>query len=233
MGKASISILLTTLTVAMTAIAVAPSPALAGGGDVAATRTYIQANYALVHTARGNMKAGEAALESLRRQLGAECPKAAAASPENKAAEQLSNEIVGAMSVVFIRSDARAVADFAHTVGGLHWSDRKLTHKVAAYAAKLEALAALTTPNVCADVKAWASGDYRTLPTSVEQFDRQFKAEDVGIGEVPARLLTPYENPVEHATLERTTRFENELVDAEARAVEPWSKILDALDLQP
>jgi hypothetical protein len=29
------------------------------------------------------------------------------------------------------------------------------------------------------------------------------------------------------------TQFENELVDAEARAVEPWSKILDALALQP
>jgi hypothetical protein len=55
----------------------------------------------------------------------------------------------------------------------------------------------------------------------------------VGIGEVPVRLLAPYESQHERATLRRTTRFEQELVDAEANAVEPWAKILNALDLQP
>lgn len=234
MSKSTISILAAGL-----ALALAPTPALAKSrtkpkkSDIAATKAYIQADYALVHTARINMKTGEAALEELRSKLGAECPMAAAASPENEAAEKLSNEVIGAMSTVFIRADVQAVASFASTAGHLHWSNRKLTHKVSSYAAKLQALTVLQMPNVCGDVKAWAASGYQTLPMSTRQFDQRFSAEDVGIGEVPADLLAPYEDHGERRVLQLTTQFENELVDAEARAVEPWSKILDALALQP
>jgi len=186
-----------------------------------------------VSTARSNLKTGEAALEELQSKLGAECPGAATASPENEAAEKLSNEVIGAMSTVFIRADAQAVETFATEVAGLRWSNQKLTRKVSSYAAKLKALAVLAMPNVCGDVSAWAASGYRTLLASTTQFDQQFSAEDVGIGEVPVRLLAPYESQHERATLRRTTRFEQELVDAEANAVEPWAKILNALDLQP
>lgn len=220
-------------------LAAAPTPALARSrtrakkSDIAATKAYIQADYALVHAARINMLAGEAALESLRQTLGAECPGAAAASPENEAAEKLSNEVVGTMGVAFIRADVQAVASFAGAVAPLHWSNPKLTRKAATYATKLKALAALTMPDVCGDVRAWAASGYRALPASTARFDLQFSAEDVGIGEVPAHLLAPYEDRGERVTLQQTAQFENELVDAEARAVEPWSKILDALNLQP
>jgi hypothetical protein len=221
------------------ALAVAPASALAKAtgrpkqSDVAATDAYIQADYALVHTARVNMKTGEAALEAIRGKLSGECPKAAAASPENEAAEHLSNEVIGAMSVVFIHVDTQAVESFAATVGHLSWSNQQLTRKVSAYAGKLKALDVLAMPDVCGDVRAWAASGYKTLPASTTQFDRQFSAEDVGIGEVPARLLAPYENGRERVTLRKTTQSEKELEDAEARAVEPWSKILNALDLQP
>ena len=232
MSKLTISILATGL-----ALAVAPTPALAGSRtrarDVAATEVYIQADYALVHTARINLKTGEAALEELRSKLGAECPMAAAASPENEAAEKLSNEVIGGVSTVFIRADVQAVESFAETAGRLHWSNQKLTHKVSTYAAKLKALTVLETPDVCGDVKAWAASGYRALPASTPQFDQRFSSEDVGIGEVPAALLAPYEDHGERVVLQRTHQFEEELVDGEARAVEPWSKILDELDLQP
>jgi hypothetical protein len=239
MGKAWIATLTTVLAVAVAALATAPTPALAKSrtkpkrSDIAATKAYIQADYALVHTARINMKTGEAALEELQSKLGAECPMAATASPENEAAEHLSNEVIGAMSTVFIRADVQAVGDFATTVGSLHWSNQKLTSKVSSYATKLKALTVLEMPNVCGDVKAWAASGYRTLPSSTTQFDQQFGSEDVGIGEVPARLLAPYEDHSERVVLQHTHQFEEELLDAEARAVEPWGKILDALDLQP
>jgi hypothetical protein len=202
-------------------------------GDLVATRAYVQADYALVHTARVNLKTGEAALEGLRATLVAACPKAALASPENSAAEHLSNEVVGAMGVVFIRSDLQAVASFDETVKPLHWSNRELTHKVEIYATKLKTLAALEEPDVCGDVRTWAASGYKTLPPSTTQFDREYTANDVGIGEVPARLLAPSENASERGLLAVTKQSENELVEAEARAVEPWSKILDALNLQP
>jgi hypothetical protein len=219
--------------------AVAPAAALAGKGghakaqDIATTKTYIQADYMLAHTARINMQTGEAALESLQQTLSAECPMAAAASPENEAAAALSNEVIGAMSVVFIRADVQVVDGFAETVAQLHWSNQKLTRKVKAYAAKFKVLAALEEPDVCGDVRAWAASGYRTLPASTTQFDELYKANNVGIGEVPSRLLAPYEDSHERGVLALTRQFESELVDAEARAVAQWSKILNALDLQP
>jgi hypothetical protein len=234
MARLQISIL-----VALLAVAITPAQALAGKkhvaskADIAATRAYIAADYALVHTARVNLKTGEAALESLRQTIGAECPKAAAASPENEAAEHLSNEVVGAMGVAFVRSDIPAVNAFAAAVAPLHWSEEKLTRKAVVYAGKLKALAALQEPDVCGDVRAWAASGYKTLQPATTQFDREYSANDVGIGEVPARLLAPYENARERAQLALTKQSENELVEAEARAVEPWSKILDALNLQP
>jgi len=238
-NRLKLAMLATTL-----AIAAAPAQALAGtghasrhaaatGANATTTKAYIQADFMLAHTARVNMRTGEAAIEGLRRTLGAECPKAAAASPENEAASALSNEVIGAMSVVFIRSDAEEVDDFSETVARLHWSNPQLNRKVDDYAAKFKTLAALELPDVCGDVRAWAASGYKTLPASTTQFDERYKANDVGIGEVPARLLAPYESPREHGVLALTRQCERELVEAEARAVEPWSKILDTLNLQP
>ncbi|MGO9822550.1 MAG: hypothetical protein ACLPTJ_18115 [Solirubrobacteraceae bacterium] len=224
---------------AVLVVAVAPAAALAGTGNhtraenVATTKTYIQADYLLAHTARINMLSGEAALESLQQTLSAECPMAAAASPENEAAAALSNEVIGAMSVVFIRADIQVVDGFAETVAHLHWSNQKLTHKVKIYAAKFKVLAALEMPDVCGDVRAWAASGYRTLPASTTQFDEHYSANNVGIGEIPTHLLAPYEDSHEREVLTLTRQFESELVDAEARAVAQWSKILNALDLQP
>ena len=219
--------------------ALAPAPALAGKGshtkaeNAATTKLYIQASYTLAHTARINMLTGEAAIESLQQTLSAECPMAAAASPENEAAAALSNEVIGAMSVVFIRADVQVVDGFAETVAHLHWSNQKLTRKIKAYAAKFKVLAALEMPDVCSDVRAWAASGYRTLPPSTTAFDERYSAHNVGIGEVPAHLLAPYEDSHERSVLALTRQFESELVDAEARAVAQWSKILNALELQP
>jgi hypothetical protein len=228
MGRGAIYMLAVAL-----AVVAAPARALAGTGNATTTNAYIQADYTLAHTARINMQTGEAAIASLQQTLSAECPQAAAASPENEAASALSNEVIGAMSVVFIRADVQVVDSFAETVAHLHWSNPKLTHKVRTYAAKFKVLAALEMPDVCGDVHAWAASGYRTLPASTTRFDERYKANNVGIGEVPERLLAPYEDSHERKVLALTMQFESELVDAEARAVAQWSKILNALELQP
>jgi hypothetical protein len=227
------------LAAVLIAAAMAPTQALAGrdnharAQDIATTKTYIQADYTLAHTARINMQTGEAALENLQQTLSAECPMAAAASPENEAAAALSNEVIGAMSVVFIRSDVQVVDSFTETVAHLHWSNQQLTRKIRTYAAKFKTLAALEEPDVCGDVRAWAASGYRVLPASTTAFDQRVSANNVGIGEVPAHLLAPYEDSRERGVLALTRQFESELVDAEARAVAQWSKILNALELQP
>jgi len=223
------------LTVLATALALAatPAPALAGSGDVAATRAYIQADYALVHTARVNLASSEAALQKLLRLLRAECPKAAAGSPQDTDSEQLSNELVGAMTVAAIRPDTQAVARFARTVEGLHWSNGALTRKVSTYATRLKTLSVLPAPNICADVRAWAAGHYQTLPASTVGFDSRYYKVEVAVGEVPAALLAPSEQADERPVLAHAERLEGQLTEAEANAVYTWGHIMEALGLNP
>lgn len=228
MRKRSLPVLAAALTLAATA-----PPALAGRQDVAATRAYIQADYALVHTARVNLAASKAALQKLRRRIRAECPRVAAGSPQDRDSEQLSNELVGAMTVVAIQPDVHAVAVFARTVQRLRWSNGQLTRKVHSYAARLRTLSMLPAPDVCADVKAWVASGYQTLPASNISFDNRYYQVEVAVGEVPARLLAPFLPPDKRAVLARAQRLEGQLSEAEANAVYTWGHIMEDLGLNP
>jgi hypothetical protein len=214
-------------------LATTSTPALASQGDAAATRAYIQADYTLVHTAKVNLKTSEAALQKLRRRIAAECPKAAAGSPQDRNSEQLSNELVGAMTVAAIGPDVRAVAAFASTVKRLHWSNATLTRKVHSYATRLKTLSVLPAPNVCADVKAWAASHYQTLPASAVSFDSRYYKVEVAVGEVPAKLLAPSEQAEERSVLAHAQRIEGQLSEAEANAVYTWGHIMESLALNP
>ncbi len=213
--------------------AISSAPALANQGDTSATKAYIQADYALVHTAKINLKTSEAALQKLRRKIAAECPKAAAGSPQDTDSEQLSNELVGAMTVVAIQPDKSAVTAFASTVKRLHWSDATLTRKVHTYAQRLRTLSVLPAPNVCADVRAWAAGHYLALPASTVSFDSRYYKVEVAVGEVPAKLLAPSEQADERPVLARAEKLEGQLSEAEANAVYTWGHIMEALALNP
>jgi hypothetical protein len=221
-------------TLAATLILAANSPsALANQGSISATRAYIQADYTLVHTARVNLATSEAALQRLRRRIAADCPKAAAGSPQDTDSEQLSNELVGAMTVVAIQPDVRAVAAFASTVKRLRWSNATLTRKVHYYATRLRTLSVLPAPDVCGDVKAWAASHYQALPASAVSFDSRYYKVEVAIGEVPAGLLAPSEQPDERPVLAHAQRIEGQLSEAEANAVYTWGHIMESLALNP
>jgi hypothetical protein len=225
--------LLPTLAAATSLLAATPASVLAAPGDLAATRAYIQADYTLVHTAKVNLKTSEAALQQLRHRIAAECPKAAAGSPQDRDSEQLSNELVGAMTVAAIQPDVHAVAAFVSTVRRLHWSNATLTRKVHSYAARLHTLSTLAAPDVCADVKAWAGGGYRALSPSTVRFDSRYYKVEVAVGEVPARLLAPSEQPDERPVLAHAERIEGQLSEVEANAVYTWGHIMESLALNP
>jgi hypothetical protein len=228
------SILLAALALALAA---SPSAALARSGNAArsrnaaATRAYIQANYLFVRAARANLSAGKAALNDLVGQVAAQCPLAAAESPQNHESEQLSDELVGAMTIVAFHPDVPAIAAFARAVGGLRWSDRALTRTVRTYAARLQGLAALALPEVCADVQAWTASGFRTVPASTVEFQQSYDDVDVEAEEVPLRLLAPYESAREASLLRRTKRLEAPLAEAEADSVADFNKIMNSLGL--
>ncbi len=219
------------LVLALAACAAVAPAALAKSGNVAATRAYIRANYALVRDARANLAPAEAAGKSLANQVTAQCPLAAAGSPQDHDSELLSVEVVGALTISAYRPDAAAAAAFGRAVGGLRWSNRALTHIVRTYAAQLQALTTLALPDVCADVQAWAASGYRTLPASTVQFDVSYEADDIQAEEVPLRLLAPYEDAGEASLVRRTRRLEGPLAQAEANATADYTQILDGLEL--
>lgn len=145
--------------------------------------------------------------------------------------EQLSDEVVGAIVVAGVKPSLAAIHGFIGAAGRLRWTSGKLTSTVHAYAGKLKALSALTPPNVCGDVKAWVAGGYQTLPASTVRFDAQYTPVWVALGELPATLRS-FEGPQERGLLHASSQLENEITEYEARAVNTYAEILDALELK-
>ena len=234
MGKRPVLLIAAALTLAgMPALAAMPARALAGSEDLTATLAYIQANYSLVQAASARLGSSEAALTRLLDALRRECPRAAAESPQDHDSEQLSNEVVLAMRLATVKPDVQAIIDFTRAVKGLRWSNHKLTSAIHSYATELKALSTLPAPKLCADVKAWVLSGDQTLSASTIALDRRFEALNVAIGELPAPLLAPFELPGERTILRRISQLEARLAEGEARAVEPWGQIMEALELNP
>jgi hypothetical protein len=209
----------------------APAGALARQGDAAATRAYIQANYRLVQAAGSRIARIEAALHGVLSRVRGDCPMAAAHSPQDAQSTQLSNEVIGAMVTAVVQLDPAAARQFVSSAAGLTWSNRALTRTVHAYVANVRTLAALAPPTLCSDVKSWASG-FQTLPASTISFAPRFMSAWVAAGELPAALAS-YETADERPLLHRSNQLENKLTDLEAREVETWSQIMNALGLWP
>lgn len=232
---------LATIPLALAALALAPAAACGharnagakhgGSPNAAATRAYVTANYALVNAAHANLPAERVAITSLGSTVAGECPLVAADAPQNHDAEQLSNEVVGALEVAAYQPDRESMVAFAHAVRPLRWSNRKLTNMVHAYAAKLEGFITLAAPNICADVKAWAASGYSTLSPSTVAFDKGFYAYDIEAEEVSLRLLHPYESASGASLIRRTKQLESPLAEFETEAVSDYSEILDSLKL--
>jgi hypothetical protein len=221
------------LLLALSIVATTPSGALAGPRDVAATQTYIRANYALVRAGSREIGPSEAAARSVLHGVREECPEAAAGSPQGQGSQPLGDELQGAITIAAFRLVARPVDAFLRVVAHLRWSNPRLTQTVSSYVGKLKSLAALSPPEPCADVRAWTASGFQTVPASTTSFDLAFDSVNVALGEVPAELLAPYERPSESAMLHTTARLEMQLSNAENRVVPQWEQALSALGVAP
>jgi hypothetical protein len=213
-------------------LAAGPTAALANSADAAAAQTYAQADYALVRVAAAHLAISEAAPLAVLSHVRRACPRAAAGSPQDAESTQLSDEVIGAMVIGAGRPDLRATRAFIRTVAGLRWSDPGLTKAVRAYAGELKTLLSLSAPNLCGDVKAWAASGFHTLSASTVAFVGKFMPAWVGLGYLPAQLAR-YESSATRALARRANRLEAQLSEGEARAVEHWGDIMNALVLNP
>jgi hypothetical protein len=229
-GKVSGSLVLVLVGFALAAM---PPAALAKPGDVAATQALANAAKTLLRAARPDIPKGLAAVKSYANEVAAQCPKAAAGSPQNHDSEQLDNEVVGAMTVVGYRTAAAPIATFARAVKGLHWSNHRLTRAVKVYATKLKKLVSLTVPNLCGDVQEWAASGYNTLTASTVQFNQHYTAVDPEAEEGPLimRLVEPYATPADVPLFHSIENFESQLAEAEAHAVFDYTHVMNTMEL--
>jgi hypothetical protein len=220
-------LLLTTLA----ALVSAPAGA-AAQSDAAATQAYVQADLRLVQTAGTHLSLGEAGIQGVLHGVRTACPLAAGGSPQNPESTELSNEVIGAMVTAAIHPDLASIRQFVGATSHLRWSNGGLTRTVAAYVGKLRTLASLAQPTLCADVGAWATSGFHTVPARAVAFQQRFMAAWVAIGELPA-TLSPHESGESRALAQRAEHFESRIVEFEAYAVETWVEIMNALELSP
>ncbi len=179
-----------------------------------------------------NLGSSIAGYKSVLTKVRRECPKAAASSPQDPESTQLSNEVIGTMVLTAGKPDRPAIQAYLHAVSGLHWSSSAVTRAVSSYANQLRKLYGLAVPNLCADVKAWAASGYKALPASTIAFDKIFYPNWVALGLLPPGIAR-FENGQTRTLAHGAARFEYQITNVEAEAVETWGAIMDEMELNP
>jgi hypothetical protein len=218
--------------VLVAALLVSAAPALSASPDTATTAAYLKADYALVRTVSSNLPRSESALQGLLAHVRSACPQAAGGSPQTPQSTQLSNELIGTMVLTGGHIDRQTVRAYVTKVTALHWSNQAVNRAVARHVRDLRILLGLHTPDICADVQAWAASGFTTLPAHTIQFARVFIEGWVRAGNQPPGLAAS-EGASERALAHRAEQTEWHITDFESEAVETWGKIMDALVLWP
>ncbi|HEY7952094.1 MAG TPA: hypothetical protein VID70_03845 [Solirubrobacteraceae bacterium] len=219
------------LAPAATLSLLAPAAASAAPRDIAATHTYIQANYALARAVDARIASTQASIMERTEQFGRECGNVGAGSPQNEDAQKLSYEVAGALWSVSFGANAGPIHTFARAVKPLRWSSPKLTGLARAYAGSLLGLATLHLPDLCGDVRAWSASGFHTVPPATLRFDA--RVENLEPRTIAPRLLAPYESPADRGALTRTTHLESQLEANEFEVgFDDWTSLLGTLGLK-
>ncbi len=211
-----------------------PACAVSAGvsSDATATSSYLAANYALVKSVSSQLPRSQSALLGLLAHVRQSCPSAAANSPQDPQSTQLSNELIGTMVLTGGNVDRQAVRAYVAKVRRLRWSNRAVNDQIRAHVADLQTLLSLKIPDICADVKSWASSGFKVLPARTVAFAATFIEGWVRPGNQPSQLARS-EGPSQRALAHRAEQAEWRITDFESAAVETWGKIMDALVLSP
>jgi hypothetical protein len=220
------------LLVSLLTAGIAVDAASAAPSDVAATRAYVQADYRLMRSAVGKIPEAESAIQGVLRGVRANCPAAAAGSPQNPMSTQLSNEVIGAMVISVVIPGLPLAKPFVRATQGLRWSSAALTNQIQGYVSHVRTLTKLPPPDLCGDVRAWAAIGFQRLPPKTEAFDRVFMPAWVAAGDLPPGLVR-FEQGTTRAQAQRASSLEGTFTEFEARQVAVWGNIMNALELWP
>jgi hypothetical protein len=169
----------TALACACLAPLLAATPALARPDNASATQRYLAAYATRERAVIAALPAANMAAVALSGRVAGECPGVAAGAPLHTApAETAGEEILGAVVVTIAVGLEHANARFARTVSALRWSNASLARLVRAFTAEETALAALATPDLCADLRSWAASRFVTVATGTSQFVSALQATE-------------------------------------------------------
>jgi hypothetical protein len=163
--------------------------------DVTSTARLIAAYDRMIQARSTDLTAGVAAANGYANAVGRQCPGILDRAPMNGAAAQaMGGEVSGAVAVQLLGPARSAMLGFVHTVGGLLWSNPSVARAVGKFAGAVQAYAGLTSPNVCADLRAWAASGYRTVPASTRAFNFDVNADaSQQATAIPTGALAAYE----------------------------------------
>ena len=180
-------------------------------GNAAATRAYVRARYTLAQAVTKNFALSRRAVKNYVNQVVGECPNVLAGAPGGEQSLHFFQEEIYALGNAFGRPDTSVIQAYARAVRGLRWTGRKLNRLV--HGDHLR-----ETPNLCADLKAWAASGYRILPKSTKRLVRQIEAPSKGPGSKAIwRLLAPYESPSVKRLVRRTKDLDAKGTDMELK----------------
>src|SRR6202050_3058888 len=130
--------------VGVLALGLVPASAVAAPQDVASTDVYLAAASIDLRAAIASMPTTiDASVAALNRGYAAECPRVAAGSIQDEAADPMTYEVAGALWSTAYHTDAKIVQAFDAAVRPLRWSNPTITRDVDSYAASLHQLSVL------------------------------------------------------------------------------------------
>jgi hypothetical protein len=162
--------------------------------DAAATRAYLEADYAYVRANIASLPAARAALEALADRLADECPEVMKGAPspfgllsegpgpspsarrlaelsrERDQAGTLQSELDTALGLVLAQARRQGSSVFTAAVTPLSWSDPAVGDLVHEQLAELQEKLGQPLPDVCADMRAWVASGYRTLSPATKEY---------------------------------------------------------------
>lgn len=224
--------------------------ATASTTDAQATYAYLSAQHRLLTALLHDSAAARDATSAAATQVARECPEVvsgmppAPMSPEALSAlvkgenarlslqkQTLESELIAAVAHPGDSLYVPAEEAFAAEVRQLSWSNPAIAPAVQTVAQVGLERASAPAPAFCADAKAWAQSDYRTLSGPSREFEAARSARrnsEVEAASLRA-LLKPYENASDRALIRLTETVEAELVFGGASDLTTISKLYRAV----
>jgi hypothetical protein len=211
----------TVLFAVVLVVGLTPAAAIAASQDVASTDAYLATASTDLHAVIASMPTTiNANVDALNRRYAFECPRVAAGSDQDEAADPMTYEVAGALWSTAYHTDAKIVQSFDAAVRTLRWSNPTITRDVNSYAASLHQLSVLALPDLCADMRAWAAGGFSVIPPTTTQFDGHVEA--IEGHPLPLALLAPYEGPAQRALAARLASLEGRFEELEGELSQKW-----------